>query len=159
MGDMLECQMLGSMLACEIASFSERRLGSAVRLVWTGRHHTKEENIHSGFLIFPFLIDYHLWQEGDTPRSCLTFKGRVIIDSSFIYMNELWSIKGILHKKRGPRLATRLLRDPGIFSKSRSRDSQKSNPGIFWDFQKPLNDCIPRLSTTWIDHNRFFWDL
>ena len=29
-----------------------------------------------------------------------------------------------------------------------SRDSQKSNPGIFWDFQKPLNDCIPRLSTT-----------
>ena len=39
-------------------------------------------------------------------------------------------------------------RDPGIFSKSRSRDSQKSNPGIFWDFQKPLNDCIPRLSTT-----------
>ena len=50
-------------------------------------------------------------------------------------------------------------RDPGIFSKSRSRDSQKSNPGIFWDFQKPLNDCIPRLSTTWIDHNRFFWDL
>ena len=47
-------------------------------------------------------------------------------------------------------------RDPGIFSKSRSRDSQKSNPGIFRDFQKPLNDCIPRLSTTLIDHNRFF---
>ena len=38
-------------------------------------------------------------------------------------------------------------RDPGIFSKSRSRNSQKSNPGIFQDFQKPLNDCILRLST------------
>ena len=47
-------------------------------------------------------------------------------------------------------------RDPGIFSKSQSRESQKSNPGIFRDFQKPLNDCIPRLSTTLIDHNRFF---
>ena len=53
-------------------------------------------------------------------------------------------------------LRIRPLRDPGIFSKSRSRDSQKSNPGIFRDFQKPLNDCIPRLSTTLIDHNRFF---
>ena len=50
-------------------------------------------------------------------------------------------------------------RDPGIFSKSRSRGFQKSNPGIFRDFQKPLNDCIPRLSTTLIDHNCFFWDL
>ena len=47
-------------------------------------------------------------------------------------------------------------RDPGIFSKSRSRDFQKSDPRIFWDFQKPLNECIPRLSTTLIDHNRFF---
>ena len=49
--------------------------------------------------------------------------------------------------------------DPWICSKFRSRDSQKSNPGIFRDFQKPLNVCIPRLSTTLIDHNRFFWDL
>ena len=28
-------------------------------------------------------------------------------------------------------------RDPGIFSKSRSPESQKSNPGIFRDFQNP----------------------
>ena len=52
----------------------------------------------------------------------------------------------------------RLLRDPGIFSKSRSRDSQKSNPGIFRDFQKPLNDCNLRLSTPLIEHNSLFWD-
>ena len=50
-------------------------------------------------------------------------------------------------------------RDPGIFSKSRSRDSQKSNPGIFRDFQKPLNDCILRLSTPFVDHNNLSWDL
>ena len=62
-------------------------------------------------------------------------------------------------------MVTRLLQDPGvtrypgIFSKSRSRDSQKSNPGIFRDFQKPLNDCILRLSTPFIDHNNLFWDL
>ena len=59
-------------------------------------------------------------------------------------------------------ITSRLLRDPGIsrdpriFSKSRSRDSQKSNPRIFQDSQKPFNDCIPRLSTTLTDHNRFF---
>ena len=35
---------------------------------------------------------------------------------------------------------------PGIFSKSQFRDSQKSNSGIFLDFQTPfLNDCILRL--------------
>ena len=51
-------------------------------------------------------------------------------------------------------------RDPGIFSKSWSRDSQKSNPGIFWDFQKPfLKDCILKLSTPFIDHINAFWDL
>ena len=53
----------------------------------------------------------------------------------------------------------RPLRDPGIFSKSRSRDSQKYNPGIFRDFQKPLNNCILRLSTPFIDHNNLFWYL
>ena len=52
-----------------------------------------------------------------------------------------------------------MFRDPGIFSKSRSWDSQKSNPGIFQDFQKPLNDWIPRLSTPFIDHNNLFWYL
>ena len=35
----------------------------------------------------------------------------------------------------------------------------KSNPGIFWDFQKPLDDCILRLSTPFFDHNNLFWDL
>ena len=43
--------------------------------------------------------------------------------------------------------------DPGIFSKSQSRDSQKSDPRIFRDFQKPLNDCILRLLTPFIGHN------
>ena len=52
------------------------------------------------------------------------------------------------------RVPNRLLRDPGI-----SRDSQKSNPGIFRDFQKPLNDYILRLSIPFIDHNNLFWDL
>ena len=50
-------------------------------------------------------------------------------------------------------------RDPGIFSKSWSRDFQKSNPGIFQDFMKPLNDCIQRLSTLFIYYNNLFWDL
>ena len=50
-------------------------------------------------------------------------------------------------------------RDPGIFWKSRSQDSQKSNPRIFQDFQKPLNDCILRLSTPFIDHINLFWDI
>ena len=45
---------------------------------------------------------------------------------------------------------------PGIFSKSQSRDSQKFNPGIFRDFQKPLNNCILRLSTPFIDHSNLF---
>ena len=27
------------------------------------------------------------------------------------------------------------------------------------DFQKPLNNCILRLSTPFIDHNNLFWDL
>ena len=49
--------------------------------------------------------------------------------------------------------------DKQDFSKSQSRDSQKSNPGIFWDFQKPLNDYILRLSIPFIDHNNLFWDL
>ena len=49
--------------------------------------------------------------------------------------------------------------DPGIFSKSQSRDSQKSDPRIFWDFQKPLNDCILRLLTPFIGHNNLLWDL
>ena len=72
-----------------------------------------------------------------------------------------WKVVSQRHHQL-PLIVTRPLRDPGIsrdpgiFSKSRSRDSQKSNPGIFRDFQKPLNDCIPRLSTTLIDHNRFF---
>ena len=48
---------------------------------------------------------------------------------------------------------------PGIFSKSWSRDSQKYNPGIFRDFQKPLTDYILRLSIPFIDHNNLFWDL
>ena len=45
----------------------------------------------------------------------------------------------------------RLLRDPGIL--------KNLIPGFFWDFLKPLNDCILRLSTPFIDHNSLFWDL
>ena len=40
-----------------------------------------------------------------------------------------------------------------------SRDSQKSNHGIFRDFQEPLNDCILRLFIPFIDHNNLFWDV
>ena len=35
----------------------------------------------------------------------------------------------------------------------------KSDPGIFRDFQKPLNNCILRLSTPFVDHNNLSWDL
>ena len=56
---------------------------------------------------------------------------------------------GVGRLLRDPRIS----RDPGIFSKSRFRDSQKSNPGIFRDFQKPLNDCVLRLSTPFNDQN------
>ena len=72
-----------------------------------------------------------------------------------------------ISKEEAPRLwipspksvIIRPLRDPGIFSKSRSWDSQKSNPWNCRDFQKPLNDSILRLSTPFIDHNSLFWDL
>ena len=37
--------------------------------------------------------------------------------------------------------------------------SQKSNPGIFRDFQKPLNNGILRLSTSFIDPINLFWGL
>ena len=52
-------------------------------------------------------------------------------------------------------LRIRPLRDPGIFSRSRSRDSH-----FFSGFPEALlNDCILRLSTPFIDHNSLFWDL
>ena len=49
-------------------------------------------------------------------------------------------------------------RDPRIFSKSLSWDSQKSYAAIFRDLQKPWNDCILGPSMPFIGHN-LFWDL
>ena len=65
----------------------------------------------------------------------------------------------VLHRHLSCAVSCGIMGYPGIpefFSKSRSRDSQKSNPGTFRDFQKPLNDCILSLSTPLIDHNSFF---
>ena len=125
---------------CEIASFSERCLGSPVRLVWTGRHHTKEENIHSGFLIFPFLIDYHLWQEGDTPRSCLTFTG-LQGPSYYRFFIHIWMNSEVLigsFTKRGPQHAaprdfdSRPLRHKLRFPAPRVEISCAASRGPMW---------------------------
>ena len=93
----------------------------------------------------------HIPKEWDVFHQGWTFQVLSLIESQIFEISSKWT--GCMDP------TTRPLRDPGIFAKSRSRDSQKSDPGIFWDFQKPLKDCIHRLSTPLIDHNNLFWDL
>ena len=93
------------------------------------------------------------------PKVCYNRWGIHVPTKHILTLAPKHSICFILEKVRYLPDIGRLLRDPGIFSKSQSRYSQKSNPGIFQDFQKPLNDCILRLSTPFIDHNKLFWDL